>query len=109
VMLMEKGGTTFFYVKDPQTGRRGEVINAQYLTPLQEKMMETQPDMILQYAHYLSTVYKKMGIKDPVVTVESYVTLNGSNDQLYIDSSVDLSKEKENFLPKKWILPFKKN
>jgi hypothetical protein len=109
VMLMEKGGTTFFYVKDPQTGRRGEVINAQYLTPLQEKMMETQPDMILQYAHYLSTVYKKMGIKDPIVTVESYVTLNGSSGQLYIDSSVDLSKEKENFLPKKWILPFKKN
>jgi len=109
VMLMEKGGTTFFYVKDPQTGRKGEVINTQYLTPLQEKMMETQPDMILQYAHYLSDIYKKMGIKDPVVTVESYVTLNGSSNQLYIDSTVDLSKEKENFLPKKWVLPFKKN
>jgi hypothetical protein len=109
VMLMEKGGTTFFYVKDPQTGRKGEVINAQYLTPLQERMMETQPDMILQYAHHLSDVYKKKGIKDPIVTVESYVTLNGSSNQLYIDSTVDLSKEKENFLPKKWIVPFQKN
>ncbi|HMG82285.1 MAG TPA: HTTM domain-containing protein [Ferruginibacter sp.] len=109
VMLMEKGGTTFFYVKDPATGRKGEVINEDYLTPLQEKMMETQPDMMLQYAHYLSNEYKKKGIKDPVVTVESYVTLNGSSNQLYIDSTVDLSKEKENFLPKKWILPFKKD
>ncbi|HTC00956.1 MAG TPA: HTTM domain-containing protein, partial [Ferruginibacter sp.] len=109
VMLMEKGGTTFFYVKNPQTGRKGEVINAQYLTPLQERMMETQPDMILQYAHHLSDVYKKKGMKDPVVTVESYITLNGSSNQLYIDSTVDLSKEKENFLPKKWILPFQKN
>jgi len=109
VMLMEKGGTAFFYVKDPQTGRRGEVINELYLTPLQEKMMETQPDMMLQYAHYLSDIYIKMGIKHPIVTVESYVTLNGSSNQLYIDSTVDLSKEKENFLPKKWILPFKKN
>jgi hypothetical protein len=109
VMLMEKGGAAFFYVKDPQTGRRGEVINELYLTPLQEKMMETQPDMMLQYAHYLSDTYKKMGIKDPIVTVESYVTLNGSSNQLYIDSTIDLSKEKENFLPKKWILPFKKN
>ncbi len=109
VMLMEKGGTAFFYVKDPQTGRRGQVINELYLTPLQEKMMETQPDMMLQYAHYLNSVYKNMGIKDPIVTVESYVTLNGSSNQLYIDSTVDLSKEKENFSPKKWILPFKKN
>ena len=109
VMLMEKGGTTFFYVKDPATGRKGEVINEEYLTPLQEKMMETQPDMMLQYAHYLSDVYKTKGIKDPIVTVESYVTLNGSSNQLYIDSTVDLSKEKENFLPKKWILPFQKN
>jgi hypothetical protein len=64
---------------------------------------------MLQYAHYLSDVYKKKGIKNPVVTVESYVTLNGSRNQLYIDSTIDLSKEKENFLPKKWILPFQKN
>jgi hypothetical protein len=106
VMLMEKGGITFFYVKDPQTGRKGEVINSEFLTPLQERMMQTQPDMILQYAHYLHDFYQNKGIKDPVVTVESYVTLNGSGSRLYIDSTVDLSKQRDNFLPKKWILPF---
>jgi len=109
VMLMEKGGTAFFYVKDPATGMKGEVVNAHFLTPLQEKMMETQPDMMLQYAHYLADVYKQNGIKDPVITVESYVTLNGSGSRLYIDSTVDLAKQKENFLPKKWILPFHQN
>ncbi len=101
VMLMEKGGTAFFYVKDPLTGRKGEVVNAQFLTPLQERMMETQPDMMLQYAHYLHDVYKNKGIKDPIVTVESYVTLNGSNNQLYIDSTIDLSKQQESFFTKK--------
>jgi len=106
VMLMEKSGTAFFYVKDPLTGKRGEVNNSKFLTPLQERMMDTQPDMILQYAHYLSDVYKSKGMKDPVVTVQSYVTLNGSGSRLYIDSSVDLSRQEENFLPKKWILPF---
>ena len=106
VMLMEKGGTTYFYIKDSKTLRKWEVINSEFLTPFQEKMMETQPDMILQYAHYLHDVYQKRGINDPIVTVESYVTLNGSGSRLYIDPNVNLAKEKENFLPKKWILPF---
>ncbi len=108
VMLMEKSGTTFFYVTDPETGRRGEIINSRYLTPYQERMMETQPDMILQYAHYLRDVYVQKGIKSPKVTVESYVTLNGSGSRLFIDSSVDLSKQQEGFSAKTWILPFKK-
>ena len=99
VMLMEKSGTAFFYVREGQ--RRGEVNNAQFLTPLQERQMATQPDMILQYAHYLSGVY---GGKP--VTAESYVTLNGSGSRLYLDSTVDLSRQCENFLPKKWILSF---
>ena len=106
VMLMEKGGITFFYVKDPRTGRRGEVINTQFLTPLQERMMQTQPDMILQYAHHLHNIYDAKGIKDPVVTVESYVTLNGGGSRLYIDSTIDLARQQESFLPKKWILPY---
>jgi len=109
VMLMEKSGTDFFYVKDPLTGRRGEVNTGKYLTPLQERMMATQPDMILQYAHYLKRVYQKKGMTDPVVTVESYVTLNGSGSRLYIDSTVDLAKQPENVYHKTWILPFIEN
>lgn len=110
VMLMEKGGTTFFHVKNPATGRKFEVNNSEFLTPYQERMMETQPDMILQYAHILSNEYKKQGIPNPEITVESYVTLNGSGSRLYIDSTVNLANEKETiFGHNKWILPFNKN
>jgi hypothetical protein len=69
-------------------------------------MMATQPDMILQYAHFLRDEYEKMGIKDPEITVESYVTLNGSGSRLFLDKEIDLTKEKENLLAKHWILPF---
>jgi len=106
VMLMEKSGTAFFYVKDPLSGRKGEVRNTQYLTPMQERMMATQPDMMLQYAHYLHDIYEQKGIKDPVITADCYVTLNGSGSRHYIDTSVDLSRQTNNFLHKKWILPF---
>ena len=109
VMLMEKGGTAFFYVKDPVSGRRSEVINSRYLTYFQETQMATQPDMILQYAHFLAAEYEKKGIKNPIVTAQSYVTLNGSGSCLYIDSSVNLAAEQESFGHKKWILPFHEN
>lgn len=106
VMLMEKGGTAFFHVKDPLTGKQAEINNALYLTSFQENMMATQPDMILQYAHFLAATYQRKGLKHPVVTAESYVTLNGSGSRLYIDSTVNLANEQEGFTHKRWILPF---
>jgi Vitamin K-dependent gamma-carboxylase len=109
VMLMEKGGTAFFHVKDPETGKRTEIINSQYLTDFQETQMSTQPDMILQFAHILAADYQKRGIKNPIVTAESYVTLNGSGSRLYIDTTVNLANVADGFSHKKWILPFHNN
>jgi hypothetical protein len=106
VMLMEKGGTVFFHVKDPQTGKQTEIINSQYLTDFQESQMSTQPDMILQFAHILAQQYQNKGIKNPIITAQSYVTLNGSGSRLYIDSSVNLANEQDTFDHKKWIIPF---
>lgn len=106
VMLMEKGGTAFFHVKDPKTGRQSEILNSQYLTRFQEDMMSTQPDMILQYAHFLAKEYQKQGIQNPIITTQSYVTLNGSGSRLYIDSTVNLATEQEGMSHKNWILPF---
>ena len=109
VMLMEKSGTSYFYVKDPVTGRKGEVNNHEFLTAFQERQMATQPDMILQYAHYLGVFYQQRGIANPEITVESYVTLNGSGTRLYIDSTVNLASQPDNLLPKTWILPFQQD
>ncbi len=106
VMLMEKGGTAFFYVKDSVTGKESEVNNSAYLTYQQQKMMSTQPDMILQLAHFLAEDFEKKGYTNPQVRVESYVTLNGSGSKPFINSSVDLAKENDSFSSKNWILPF---
>ena len=106
VMLMEKAGYAIFTVRDPKTGRSSIVDNATYLNSNQEKMMATQPDLILQFAHHLEKEYRKKGIEKPEVYVESYVTLNGSGSRAFTDSSVDLSQKKESFKSKDWILPF---
>lgn len=106
VMLMEKAGTAFFYVTDPQTGKRGEVDNSQFLTTTQEKMMATQPDLILQYAHIIKQEVESRGLKNPIINAEVYVTLNGSRSRLFIDPKVNLAGLEDGLKHKDWILDF---
>ncbi len=104
VMLMEKAGTAFFFVKDSKTGKEAEVDNKEYLTYMQEKMMATQPDMMVDYAKFLKKEYTKKGFINPIVTAQSYVTLNGSGSRLFIDPAVDLSSQSNSFLKSKdWV------
>ncbi|WP_161889296.1 HTTM domain-containing protein [Pontibacter russatus] len=106
VMLMEKTGTAFFYVRDPHTGHEVEINNREYLTINQEKQVATQPDMILQYAHMLQQDFAARGVPGAQVRAEVYVSLNGRGSRLFIDPAVNLAAQEESFLPKPWILPF---
>jgi len=104
VMLMEKAGTAFFFIHDKKSGREIEVDNKRYLTFLQEKMMATQPDMMIDYARFLKKEYEKKGFIDPGVKAQSYVTLNGSGSREFIDPTVDLSELSNSFLENKnWV------
>ncbi len=106
VMLMEKAGYTQFYVIDAETKEKRFVDNSLFLTAFQEKQMAFQPDFILQYAHFLHNHYRKIGVNDPIINVDSYVALNGRLSKRYIDPKIDLAKEYESFQHKTWILPF---
>ncbi len=106
VMLMEKAGTATFYVKDSATGKEGVVVNSEFLNPHQEKQMAMQPDMILQYAHFLADHYQQKGMTNPQVRAEVYVTLNARPSQLLIDPKVNLAEIHDSFAHKKWILPY---
>jgi hypothetical protein len=106
VMLMEKAGDATFYVKDAQTGREGAVMNRDFLNAHQEKQMAMQPDMIVSFAHFLKQHYAAQGMVNPRVRAEVYVTLNGRPSRLYLDSTIDLSAQNDNFSQKHWILPF---
>jgi len=107
VMLMEKAGTATFYVKDSATGREGVVHNRAFLNPHQEKQMAFQPDLILQYAHWLAEHYDAQGLSEPEVRAEVYVTLNGRPSQLLIDPEVNLAEVQDGWGPKSWILPYR--
>ncbi|GAB2517959.1 HTTM domain-containing protein [Spirosoma aerophilum] len=105
VMLMEKAGYAQFTVKD-NAGHQTIVNNTEFLTPLQEKMMATQPDMLLQYAHILRDHYARQGFRQPEVYVDSYVALNGRLGKPLIDPDTDLASQQDSFKHKEWITSF---
>jgi hypothetical protein len=106
VMLMEKAGYANFKIVNPDNGQWWYVNNSEFLTPFQEKQMATQPDFILEYAHFLKDHFQKEGILSPEIYVESYVSLNGRGSQAYIDPGIDLTKIELSLKHKSWILPF---
>jgi hypothetical protein len=87
VMLVEKSGDARFILKNRQTGEETEVRNHDWLTRVQEHMMSTQPDMILQFARHLATIHPHCEIRADV-----WVSWNGRTAARLIDPTVDLSR-----------------
>lgn len=105
VMLMEKAGYATFFITNPKTGNVSEINPEKYLSINQVKQMSTQPDLILQFAHFLKIEFEQQDIKNPKITANVYVTLNGMPSKLLINPNTDLTKEIDSFAPKTWILP----
>lgn len=106
VMLMEKGGYVQYKIVNPETKNWFYVDHSQFLTPYQEKQLRTQADFILQFATFLEGHFRTKGIKNPEVYVDSYISLNGRLSQRFIDPNIDLTKIKDSWKHKDWILPF---
>ena len=106
VMLMEKAGNAQFKIVDNASGSWFYVNNEDFLTSFQEKQMATQPDFILQYAHFLNKHFSKQDTRDFSIFVDCFVALNGRKSTRFIDPEFDLTKGYESFAHKSWILPF---
>ncbi|QNL23052.1 HTTM domain-containing protein [Hyphobacterium sp. CCMP332] len=106
VMLMEKAANAQFKISEPQSGIEFYVDNSKFLSGFQEKQMSGQPDMILQYAHFLKAHYEKQGMKNVEVYADVFVALNGRKSKRYISPEIDLSKINDSFAHKNWILKF---
>jgi hypothetical protein len=105
VMLVEKTGRVEFVVASRASDRVWTVEPADYLTPLQVKMMSTQPHLIQRFAHYLGRRFRARENEDVAVHARAYASLNGRRSRLLIDPSVDLIKQPISLRPKPWIRP----
>lgn len=107
VMLMEKDGVAEFHVTEPATGKHWRVSPSQHLTPDQVRMMNTQPDMLLTFAHYLARHFAEQGHPGVEVRADVFVSLNGRPRQRLVDPTVDLAAVGTWDDLHGWVLPFR--
>jgi vitamin K-dependent gamma-carboxylase len=113
MMLRAKNGFTNFVVKIPKTEGQEESRHSirpeAYLTENQIRKMADQPDLMLQFAHFLKAEYEKKGYRNPEVYVGSQCSLNGRIPQQLVRPEPDLAAQKRSLLPYDWIVPLKEN
>ena len=90
VMLMEKAGWATYYIQNDR-GEEREFPVGDFLTPNQEKMMATQPDLILSTAKHIQQIWNDAKGEHVRVRAEVWASLNGRRSQLMIDPFVDLT------------------
>lgn len=105
VMLIEKAGSADFTVTDPASGAHWEIRVRDWLTPLQVKMMSTQPDMIRAFAWMIADDAEAHGQPRPRVTADVFVSLNGRPPARLVDPNVDLAAEPIRLGGTPWVLP----
>jgi hypothetical protein len=105
VMLIEKAGRVEFDVVTGDDDRKFLIHPRDELTPLQYKMMSTQPDMIHEYARHLRERFAKLGYTRVRVYADTWASLNGRAGQRLIDPRADIGNEPRSLWSKPWILP----
>ena len=103
VMLVEKVGRVVYHVTDPRTRRTWLVYPREYLTPMQEKQMSFQPDMILALAHHIARDFAGRGVPGAEVRAEAYVSWNGRPSRLLLDPDANLAAARDGLAPQPWI------
>jgi hypothetical protein len=102
VMIVERQGSATFRVSGSDGVERTET--ADDLTDLQRRMMATQADLILAYAHHLRDRHAAHG--EPVhVYADAFVSTNGRPRRRWIDPHVDLAAESHSLFGFDWVLP----
>jgi vitamin K-dependent gamma-carboxylase len=105
VMLIEKTGQVDYEVITANPEGRQRVYPRRELTPLQYKMMSTQPDMIHEYALRIAQRFRAQGASNVRVHANAWASLNGRPSQRLIDPSVDLAAVPRSLLPQPFIVP----
>lgn len=105
VMLVEKNGAVTFRVEDRATDRFWIVYPSDYLTRVQEHQMSFQPDMIVQFAHFLASEYASICQCEPAVYADTHVSMNARPAQPIVDPERNLAQVTLSLLPADWIVP----
>ncbi|TGD81231.1 HTTM domain-containing protein [Hymenobacter wooponensis] len=104
MMLRSKSGHISFRVVLPD-GRTEVVAPSTYLTPRQCNKLAAQPDLVLQFAHFLAEDYRRRGLGQVHVYADSYLQLNRRPPRPLVAPTLDLAAQPRTWSPSPWIAP----
>lgn len=76
MMLRAKGGTIFFWIKNPETKEKEMLDLKKYFNRRQISTLATHPDATYWFVQKLKEEYKTKGIENPIITARARVRLN---------------------------------
>ncbi|MBC7872099.1 MAG: HTTM domain-containing protein, partial [Chitinophagaceae bacterium] len=98
--LRDKRAIITYIIVQPSTGDSWEELPEDYLTDRQMAFLPKNPDGILQFAHYLATLWD-----DVEVYADVRVSLNGREYSPLVDPTINLATEPRNWGRSEWLLP----
>jgi hypothetical protein len=106
MMLRDVDAELAVLVTDPVTGRSWTVDPSDLLTPNQVHKMERNPDMLVQFAHYVKRRMAEEGHRNVQVRFADKASLNGRTRQRRLDARTDFTTvERRLWPPLDWVVP----
>ena len=105
-MLVQKNVQMLFEVKNPETGEIRYAPPEDYLNIPQKFKLARNPDMILQFSHYIRDLVMKNAGFTPEILVTIKVGINGREYRDFLKPDIDLAKVKPFSPAYIWALPF---
>lgn len=107
MMLREKQVGMRFYGRDKDTGREGVIDIRPFLTQRQAMSISRSPDLMVQFAQWLSAELKRAGQGEAEIRATCLASLNGRRPQLYFDPHINLAEEPRRLGVYPWVKPLK--
>ncbi len=106
MMLADKNTAMRLLIVDRDTkGVAGQVDPRQYLTPVQINKMSYDPDMLIEFSHFLADEFRRTHQLEVEIHAQVLCSLNGRRPQLLVDPKVDLARQPRTFGHQPCIVP----
>lgn len=107
LMSRVKQGNVVFMATDPATEQNWRIDPDEYLAARQVRWMATDPNLILQFAHFIGERFAAQGYGDVEVRAFSKASLNGRPMQYFVNPEIDLTQIKPWQALEDWLVPLK--
>ncbi len=105
MMLRGKSGSITYKITLPGTDSTFTENPLPHINQSQYNDLIGKPELIIQYAHFLTKKYQYLDAYPIKVYAITNVSLNGRPTQPIVDSTVDLAAEKRSLKHYDWIIP----